>query len=295
MSAIVPNGLPAINKLKSENILLIDNKEKNKKNFSKLNLIILNLMPQKIITEIQLLRILSNFPIPINVEFLKVNNYISKNTPKKHLDDFYHKFKNIRKKNFDGLIITGAPLGLINFNNVIYWNEIIEIVNWAKNHVKSTMCICWAAQAVLNILYKTPKKIKKKKFFGIFTHKILNPYAELTRGFDDIFFVPHSRYSDFSTKMLYENKDLEILAISDMVGAYLFSSKNKKFVFVTGHPEYERFTLLEEYQRDYNAGLNPVIPFNYFNQNNPKLLPYKNTWRSHSNLLFSNWLMYYVI
>lgn len=293
MPISVPKNLPAISILRKENIYIdtYTSIKNLKKNY--LKVLILNLMPKKIETENQFLRLLANSSFPISIQFLKIDNHVSRNTPMIHINKFYQNFKDISKKNFDGLIITGAPLGLINFKNITYWEQIKCILNWTKQHVKSTIFFCWSAQAALNIFYKIPKKIRRKKIFGIFLHKNLKPFSRLLRGFDDIFSVPHSRYSDFSSETLQKYTDLQILSISEEIGPYIFSTKNKKLIFITGHPEYEITTLLHEYKRDLLSGLKPNIPCNYFINNNPKLLPLMN-WKSHGNLLFLNWIHYFV-
>lgn len=292
MPLIVKKNLPAIKFLKNENIIL-ETSLKTQKNSNYLKLLILNLMPKKIEVEIQLIRLLANANFLISINFLKIDNHESIHTSIKHIDNFYYSFKDIYKNEYDGLIVTGAPLGLIKFEDVRYWNNFKNVVFWSQKNVKSTIFSCWAAQAALHILYQFPKKIRKKKISGIYQHKKISSHFELTRGFDDIFFVPHSRYSDFPSSILKNYKDIQLIADSEQIGAYLFSSKNKKNVFITGHPEYDSYTLLEEYHRDYINGLNPDVPFNYFIKNNTNYSPH-NIWRSHGNLLFENWLKYYV-
>lgn len=290
----IPNNLPAVNILRNENIFVMSQSSYSEfKHLPLLKILLLNLMPKKIETENQLLRLLSHSSIQIEIKLLRVDKRNSKNTPITHINNFYCNFDDIIENKFDGLIITGAPLGLINFENVFYWEQIKKIIFWAKNNVTSTLFICWAVQAALNIIYNIPKKIRKKKISGIYQHKTLNKNSSLTHGFDDIFFAPHSRYADFPSQILFDYTDLELFADSEQIGAYLFASKDKKLVFVTGHPEYETLTLCKEYYRDYELGLNPEIPFNYFLQNNKKITPY-NTWRSHGVLLFNNWLNYYI-
>lgn len=290
----VPDNLPAINVLRSENIFITPNSLYNNLNrLPLLKILILNLMPKKIETENQILRLLSYSTKHIEIQLLRIDKRVSRNTSSTHINNFYCNFEDIIKNKFDGLIITGAPLGLISFENVYYWEKIKKIIFWAKKNVTSTLFICWAVQAALNIIYNIPKQIRNKKIFGIYKHKILNKHAILTHGFDDIFFVPHSRHADFSNQLISNYTDLEIFADSEQIGAYLFASKDKKLVFVTGHPEYESLTLSKEYHRDFKLGLNPQIPFNYFFKNNINTKP-SNIWRSHGVLLFNNWLNYYL-
>lgn len=289
----VSNSLPAIKSLKNENIFILQTSKDTFKKSPFLKILILNLMPKKIETETQFLRILSYSPLQIDVQLLRIDKHTSKNTPIEHLNKFYCKFSDIQYQNFDGLIITGAPLGLIAFENITFWTEIKKFLTWAKEHISSILFICWAVQAGLQILYDIPKIIRKKKLIGIYQHKITNSHSPLIKGFDEVFMAPHSRYSDFPKDLIRQNTDLEILAESEEAGLYLFISQNKRLVFVTGHPEYDALTLSSEYYRDLNLGLNSILPSNYFPYNNPKLLP-KITWRSHAYLLFTNWINYYV-
>ncbi|GGC20899.1 homoserine O-succinyltransferase [Dickeya fangzhongdai] len=258
-----------------------------------LKVLVLNLMPKKIETENQFLRLLSNSPLQVDIQLLRIDSRESKNTPTEHLNNFYCDFEDIEHENFDGLIVTGAPLGLVDFCDVVYWPQIERVVNWAKEHVTSTLFVCWAVQAALNVLYGIPKLTRDVKLSGVYSHHTLQPHALLTRGFDETFLAPHSRYADFPSDVIREHTDLDILVESEEAGAYLFASKDKRLAFVTGHPEYDALTLSSEYFRDYDAGLNPVIPVNYFPGDNPQKTP-RATWRSHGHLLFSNWLNYYV-
>lgn len=290
----LPDKLPAINVLKKENIFVNNCALYNKKLNLILDILILNLMPKKIETENQILRLLSHSAIQVKIKLLKIDKRKSKNTPVHHINSFYYNFEEISKYKFDGLIITGAPLGLIKFEDVIYWEKIKQIIFWAQENVTSTIFICWAAQAALNIIYNLPKSTRKNKISGIYKHKVLKKNSFLTHGFDDVFFVPHSRYSDFTSKNIIKYTDLEIFADSEEIGAYLFASKDKKLVFITGHPEYENNTLFKEYYRDHKLGFNPSIPINYFIENNPKKNIINNIWRSHGILLFNNWLNYFI-
>lgn len=289
----VVDGLPAIQFLKNENIFILKKSSDIFRPIRVLKILILNLMPKKIEAENQFLRLLSGSPLQIDVKLLRFDKHIPKNTPISHLNNFYCTFSDIRYKNFDGLIITGAPLGLIEFNNVTFWSQITQLCIWAKEHITSVLFICWSAQAALKILYNFPRCIRKKKLVGIYKHRIINSDSLLTKGFDEVFTVPHSRFSDFPKDLIYQNTDLEILAESDDAGVYLLISRDKRLIFVTGHPEYDACTLFQEYHRDLNLGLDPGFPDNYFPKNNPNLIP-KITWRSHAYLLFSNWINYYV-
>lgn len=294
MPIIVPDNLPAIDVLKKENIFVLS-KSSNKfnlKNLPKLKILILNLMPKKIETENQILRLLSYSRFKIEIKFMRIDQRTSRNTPSSHINKFYCNFEKIIEKKFDGLIITGAPLGLVQFKNVIYWNKIKKIILWAKENITSTLFICWSVQAALKIIYNIPKKTKQKKIFGIYKHRVLMKNS-LMHGFDDIFFVPHSRYADFPNKLIFNYTDLEIFSDSEEIGAYLFSSKDKKLVFVTGHPEYDDITLSEEYHRDLKLGLKQTIPYNYFPDNNINKYPY-NIWKNHGILLFNNWINNYI-
>lgn len=289
----VVDGLPAIQFLKNENIFILKKSQDIFKPDRILKILILNLMPKKIEAENQFLRLLSNSPLKIDVQLLRFDKYISKNTSNTHLNNFYCTFSDIRFQNFDGLIVTGAPLGLIEFNNITFWSQIEQLCMWAKEHIASVLFVCWSVQAALKILYNFPRFIRKKKLVGIYQHKIINSNSLLTKGFDETFIVPHSRFSDFPRDLIYQNTDLEILAESDDAGVYLLISRDKRLVFVTGHPEYDAGTLSKEYHRDLSIGLNPDLPDHYFPHNDPSLIP-KITWRSHAYLLFANWINYYV-
>jgi len=289
----VPDELPAVSFLRDENVFVMTSSRAKTQEIRPLKVLILNLMPKKIETENQFLRLLSNSPLQIDVQLLRIDSRESKNTPVEHLNNFYCNFEDIQHDNYDGLIVTGAPLGLVDFCDVAYWPQIERIIHWAKEHVTSTLFVCWAVQAALNVLYGTPKLTRETKLSGVYTHQRLQPLALLTRGFDDTFLAPHSRYADFPTEELRKYNDLEILAESEDAGAYLFATKDKRMAFVTGHPEYDADTLAGEYLRDSEAGLSPDMPVNYFPQDNADLAP-KATWRSHGNLLFTNWLNYYV-
>jgi homoserine O-succinyltransferase len=289
----IPDQLPAAEILREENIFIMQESRATTQAIRPLKVIILNLMPKKIETETQFLRLLSNSPLQVDVELLRIDNRTSKNTPTEHLDTFYRQFEGIKNRNFDGLIITGAPLGLVQFEDVIYWDHLQTIMTWAKDHVTSSLYVCWAAQAGLKLLYDLPKRTRKEKLSGVYKHDNLDQHHPILRGFDDQFLAPHSRYADFSAKYLSEHTDLDILATSEQAGVYLASTKDKRNVFVTGHPEYDSFTLHNEYIRDLGEGMEPTIPVNYYPNDNPEISP-KATWRSHGHLLFSNWLNYCV-
>ncbi|WP_145492375.1 homoserine O-acetyltransferase MetA [Yersinia aleksiciae] len=289
----VPDELPAVSLLRNENVFVMTSSRAKTQEIRPLKVLVLNLMPKKIETENQFLRLLSNSPLQIDIQLLRVDSRESKNTPAEHLNNFYCDFEDIQDQNFDGLIVTGAPLGLVDFCDVAYWPQIERIIAWAKDHVTSTLFVCWAVQAALNILYGIPKMTREVKLSGIYQHQTREPLALLTRGFDETFLAPHSRYADFPLEVLQQYTDLDILVSSEEAGAYLFASKDKRVAFVTGHPEYDVDTLAGEYQRDVAAGLNPQVPLNYFPHDDATLPP-KASWRSHGHLLFANWLNYYV-
>jgi homoserine O-succinyltransferase len=289
----VPDELPAVSFLRNENVFVMTSSRAKTQEIRPLKVLVLNLMPKKIETENQFLRLLSNSPLQIDIQLLRIDSRESKNTPTEHLNNFYCDFEDIQNENFDGLIVTGAPLGLVDFCDVAYWPQIERIVHWAKEHVTSTLFVCWAVQAALNVLYGMPKMTREVKLSGVYQHQTLQPLALLTRGFDETFLAPHSRYADFPIEELRKYSDLDILVESEEAGAYLFATKDKRMAFVTGHPEYDTATLAGEYLRDLAAGLTPALPVNYFPQDNPELSP-KASWRSHGHLLFSNWLNYYV-
>ncbi|HCL9615689.1 TPA: homoserine O-succinyltransferase [Escherichia coli] len=289
----VPDELPAVNFLREENVFVMTTSRASGQEIRPLKVLILNLMPKKIETENQFLRLLSNSPLQVDIQLLRIDSRESRNTPAEHLNNFYCNFEDIQEQNFDGLIVTGAPLGLVEFNDVAYWPQIKQVLEWSKDHVTSTLFVCWAVQAALNILYGIPKQTRTDKLSGVYEHHILHPHALLTRGFDDSFLAPHSRYADFPAALIRDYTDLEILAETEEGDAYLFASKDKRIAFVTGHPEYDAQTLAQEYFRDVEGGLGPEVPYNYFPHNDPQNTP-RASWRSHGNLLFTNWLNYYV-
>lgn len=239
----VQDELPAVNFLREENVFVMTTSRATGQEIRPLKVLILNLMPKKIETENQFLRLLSNSPLQVDIQLLRIDARESRNTPSEHLNNFYCNFDDIQGENFDGLIVTGAPLGLVEFNDVAYWPQIKQVLEWAKDHVTSTLFVCWAVQAALNILYGIPKQTRTEKLSGVYEHHILHPHALLTRGFDDSFLAPHSRYADFPAQLIRDYTDLEILAETEDGDAYLFASKDKRIAFVTGHPEYDPHTL----------------------------------------------------
>ena len=293
MPITLPETLPAYDVLRSEGVMVMSPDRAAQQDIRPLRIGLLNLMPKKIETENQFLRLLSNSPLQVDIQLLRIDSRESRNTPAEHLNNFYCNFEDIQEQNFDGLIVTGAPLGLVEFNDVAYWPQIKQVLEWSKDHVTSTLFVCWAVQAALNILYGIPKQTRTDKLSGVYEHHILHPHALLTRGFDDSFLAPHSRYADFPAALIRDYTDLEILAETEEGDAYLFASKDKRIAFVTGHPEYDAQTLAQEFFRDVEAGLDPDVPYNYFPHNDPQNTP-RASWRSHGNLLFTNWLNYYV-
>lgn len=289
----IPDKLPAARVLRSENIFVMTEKRAMSQDIRPLKIALYNIMPTKITTEAQILRALSNSPLQIEIILLHPKNHISKNTPKEHLISFYKTFDEVRHEKFDGLIITGAPVELLNFEEVDYWQELTELMDWSKSHVTSTLHICWAAQAGLYYHYKVPKYPLDKKMFGIFRHKVLKKQNKLVMGFDDVFYAPHSRHTKVRFSDIQKVHELEIIATSKEAGVYLVTSKDGKQIFVTGHSEYDAETLDSEYIRDIDRGMNTAIPENYYENNDPSLPPIVR-WRSHSTLLFTNWLNYCV-
>lgn len=289
----INTDLPAMEVLDSENIFVITKERGNLQDIRPLKIILLNLMPTKIETETQLLRLLGNSPLQVEVEFLHMATHTSKNTSASHISSFYKTFDEIKKHKYDGMIITGAPVELMLFEEVDYWDEMTKIMSWSLTNVYSTMHICWGAQAGLYFHYGIEKYTLEDKLSGIFNHTVLNPYHPLMRGFDDNYFAPHSRNTDIKIKDIKNNRDLIALAVSDIAGLHIVASKSGRQFFVTGHAEYDRETLSREYFRDVNKGLNPKVPYNYFpNDDDTKTPPF--TWRSNAHLLISNWLNYYV-
>lgn len=293
MPIIIPEKLPAYSTLNQENIFIMNDKRAGHQDIRPLKIIIFNLMPNKIETETQLLRLLGNTPLQTEITFLNTATYKSKNTHIEHLESFYKTFEEVKKEKFDGMIITGAPVETMEFEEVHYWKELSQVMEFSKNNVTSTLHICWASQAGLYYHYGINKYPLKEKMFGIFPHKVLNIKNELVRGFDDEVLIPHSRHTTILKEELEKINNLELLLESSQAGVCLISTKDKKQVFISGHAEYDRNTIKEEYLRDLNKGLNINLPFNYF-INNKVEEGVKYNWRSHAHLLFSNWLNYYV-
>jgi homoserine O-succinyltransferase len=289
----IPDNLPAADILRNENIFVMNETRAIHQDIRPQEIVILNLMPNKTTTETHLLRMLSNTPLQLEVVLVHPQTHTSKNTPQEHLDSFYKTFDLIKNRNFDGLIITGAPIELLDFEEVDYWSEMKEIMDWAETHVTSTLYICWAAQAGLYHHYKVPKYTLDKKMFGVFNHKINTPRLPIVRGFDDDFLAPHSRHTEVRREDIESIAELDIVAESDVAGIYLVASKDGKRLFVTGHSEYDPHTLRDEYNRDLSKGLPIEKPQNYFLNDDPDLEPVVR-WKSHANLLYCNWLNYYV-
>lgn len=289
----VQTSLPAINVLESENIFVMTQERAMAQDIRPLKIVILNLMPTKIETETQLLRLLGNSPLQVDVELMHMASHFSKNTSYTHIDTFYKTFDELKNEKFDGMIITGAPVELMDFEDVDYWNELCEIFAWSRKHVYSLLTICWGAQASLYYFYKIPKYTLPKKLSGIFKHRVLTPLHPLIRGFDDVYFAPHSRNTEVQSADISRHDELVILSESEEAGAHIIANKNGRQFFVTGHAEYDRETLSNEYFRDVNKGLDPEVPEHYFPNDDPTQIP-PLTWRSGASLLISNWLNYYV-
>ncbi len=289
----VPDNLPAKDVLISENIFVINETRAYHQDIRPLDIVILNLMPIKQTTEVQLLRALSNTPLQIDVTLMHMESHVSKNTSMQHLDTFYKTMNEVQRKKFDGMIITGAPIELLDYEKVSYWKELTEIMSWTAENVTSTFHICWGAQAGLYYHHNIPKYPLDNKMFGIFPHYKNKENINLLRGFDDVFYAPHSRHTEIKRSDIDQNPNLETLIESDMAGVYLVATKDGRQIFCTGHSEYDYDTLKNEYFRDLNQGLDIQIPHNYFPNDDPYKTPLV-TWRSHASLMFSNWLNYYV-
>ena len=289
----LPDKLPAINLLKKENIFVMDNTRATSQDIRPLRIVILNLMPLKITTETDLVRLLSNTPLQMEIYFMKLKSHTSKNTPIEHMMMFYKDFDVLAKEKFDGMIITGAPIEHLEFEEVEYWEEISKIFAWADTHVTSTMYICWAAQAGLFYHYGIPKYHLSKKMFGIFKQYTLQPQIPLFRGFDDNFSMPHSRHTEVRREDIDKHKELEIVAESPESGVSIVMARGGRQIFVTGHMEYSPYTLDSEYRRDLGKREDVEMPKNYYKDNDPHQAPLV-TWRAHANLMFSNWINYYI-
>ena len=293
MPLILPDRLPAIELLKQENIFVMDATRAASQDVSPLRIAVLNLMPIKVTTETDLVRLLSNSPLQIELSFMKVKNHISKNTPLEHMQAFYTNFEEMRHNRYDGFIITGAPVEHLDFEQVGYWEEMKEIFEWARHNVTSTLYICWAAQAGLYHHYGIPKYPLEKKMFGIFKHRVYKPELPLFRGFDDEFAIPHSRHTEVRREDMERCPELDILAESEESGVSVVMARGGNEIFLTGHSEYSPLTLDTEYKRDLGKGLPIEMPKHYYRNDDPSQPPLV-TWRGHANLLFNNWLNYYV-
>jgi homoserine O-succinyltransferase len=293
MPVNIPDQLPAKSLLEGENVFVMSESRAISQDIRPLRILVLNLMPLKIKTEAHLLRVLSNTPLQVEVELLVTSTHTPKHTPQEHLISFYKTFEDVKNQFYDGLIITGAPVELLDFKKVTYWPELCEIMNWSKTNVTSTLHICWGAQAGLFYHYGIGKYELSSKLFGVFEHVVNDPEEPLLRGFDDLFWAPHSRYTEVRRSDIEKNDDLILLSDGVKTGPYLMLSKDRKRIFLTGHPEYDKLTLGEEFQRDQSRGLRTRVPENYYKNDDPlnKVLM---RWRSHAHLLYSNWLNYYV-
>jgi homoserine O-succinyltransferase/O-acetyltransferase len=289
----IPDKLPAIELLQKENIFVMDASHASKQDIRPLKIALLNLMPVKITTETDLIRLLSNSPLQVELDFIKLSSHTSKNTPKEHMETFYKDFNTILNNKYDGLIITGAPVEQMPFEEVIYWKELTEIMSWAKKNVTSSIFICWGAQAALYHYYGIPKYPLDKKMFGVFKHTKADSTNPILRGFDDIFYVPHSRHTEIKREDILKVPELKILSESEESGVYMVASVNGREFFLTGHSEYSPETLDTEFKRDLAKNLPIDMPKNYYKDDNPDNPPLVR-WRSQANMLFVNWLNYFV-
>lgn len=289
----IPSDLPAQDVLNAENIFVMESDKASKQDIRPLQVGLLNLMPNKIETEIQILRLLSNTPLQINIDLIRIDNQAPKNTPKAHMDNFYQTFDEVAHKNYDGFIITGAPIAHLDYKDVKYWDKITTIMDWTHRHVQSTLYSCWAAHAAFFHFHGYNRQLRPVKLSGVYEHTVNSVHDELMRGFDPLFFAPHSRFGEIPVEKYKQTPGLNVLASSDKAGAYIVASEDKRMVFITGHPEYEPETLDQEYKRDIRNNLSPNVPENYYLNNDPQQ-PYRVTWRSHGSLLLTNWLNYYV-
>ena len=289
----IQKDLPAKAILESENIFMMDEDRALSQDIRPLGILILNLMPVKEETETQLLRALSNTPLQVDCTFLMLSSHISKNTSASHLNKFYVSLDEVKRKKFDGMIITGAPVENMEYEEVNYWDELTEIMEWSKIHVTSTLHICWGAQAGLYYHYGIPKYRREKKLSGIFRHQVLNRKVPLVRSLDDYFYCPHSRWTEVREEDVVKNQDLILLSRSEEAGVFLVMSRDGRQIFMQGHPEYDRMTLNNEYHRDLSKGMNPEIPCHYYENNDPFSVP-DLKWRNMANTLYTNWLNFYV-
>lgn len=289
----IPHNLPARRTLENEYIFVMDEDRAVTQDIRPLKIAILNLMPTKITTETQLIRLLSNTPLQIELTLLKTASHRSANTSAEHMETFYKEFSDVRDERFDGLIITGAPVETMSFEDVDYWEELCEIMRWSRTNVYSTMHICWAAQAGLYYHYDIEKQSTRKKVFGIFRHRAIDLRHPLLRGFDEEFLAPHSRHTEVKVEDVMKHPELDVLAVSEDAGLYIAATHDLRSIFITGHAEYDSDTLAREYYRDVARGLDIDVPVNYFPYDNPRNAP-KHLWRGHAHLLFGNWLNYAV-
>lgn len=290
----IPKHLPAIELLKKENIFVMDDLRAREQDIRPLKMLVLNLMPLKISTETDLIRLLSNTPLQVEMQLLSMASHTPKNTPAEHMRVFYTTFDKVRNERYDGLIVTGAPVEMMPFEEVGYWEELTKVMDWAREHVTSTFYICWGAQAALYHFYGVQKHVMDKKLFGVFEHQLSDPHNKLFRGFDDRFYVPHSRHTTILKEEVEQVEDLTILSESDEAGVYIVTSRNGREFYVTGHSEYSPLTLHNEYIRDMEKGLDSVeMPVNYYPGDDVEVEPIVR-WRGHANLLFVNWLNYFV-
>lgn len=293
MPVNIPATLPAVELLRNEKIFVMDSDRASHQEIRPLKIVILNLMPIKITTETDLIRLLSNTPLQIELDLLQLDSHTSRNTPIEHMMTFYKKFDEISKSNYDGMIITGAPVEQLPFEEVDYWPEMVKIMNWARNHVTSTLFICWASQAGMYHYYGVPKYPLNEKMFGVFEHHTHNPMNPIFRGFDDVFFVPHSRHTEVRADDIRKVPELTILSESPESGVYMVMARNGREFFITGHSEYSPNTLHDEYMRDLSKGLDIKMPRNYYLNDDPDQGVVVR-WRSHANLMITNWLNYFV-
>ncbi|MBE6063042.1 MAG: homoserine O-succinyltransferase [Clostridium butyricum] len=289
----IPKELPAYKVLSSDNIFVMNNERADTQDIRPLKIAILNLMPKKIVTENQLLRYLSNTPLQVEIKLIQTKSYTSHNTPLEHLEKFYSYFDEIKDEKFDGLIITGAPVERMKFEDVAYWDELTQIMKWSNKNVFSTLHICWGAQAGLYYNHNVPKYLLKEKMFGVFQHWANDEKADITRGLSDVFYAPHSRHTEVRREDIEKVLDLEILAESDEAGVFIVATKDRRKVYITGHLEYDRNTLRDEYIRDLEKGDEIAIPKNYFKNDNLDERPVQ-SWRGSANIVFGNWLNYCV-
>jgi homoserine O-succinyltransferase len=293
MPIIIPNELPAFDTLKEENIFAMSKARASIQDIRPLKILIVNLMPTKISTETQLARVLANSPLQVELTLLAMDSHESKNTDKSHLETFYKTFDEVKNQRFDGMILTGAPIETLPFEEVDYWEELCQIMEFSKKNVYSSIHICWGAQAALYYHYGIKKYLTEKKVFGVFEHRVTRPHNPLVRGFDEVFYAPHSRHTTIRRNEVLAEPALRILAESDQAGVHIIATENGRQIFILGHQEYDKETLAAEYFRDVNKGLDINIPHNYFRDDDPeKEILFR--WKGHASLLFSNWLNYYV-